>query len=169
VDLDAHLTGPEPGAVASFLNEADRFHIYWNNQQTADGVAVLDIDDVTSYGPETVTIKPSAGSSQLRPGLYRYTVFQFEGLGTLLDSASVDLYIGNNPVRQFRPQDSSGAETFVAGSKGNLWTVFELSVDAAGSVSVYPVKTLSHTGASSGVTRRAASANAEPANILYGQ
>jgi hypothetical protein len=170
VDLDAHLTGPEPGVAAESIHEADRFHIYWDSQTAADGVAVLDIDDVTSFGPETVTIKPPTGAAQLRPGVYRYTVYQYEGLGTLLDGASVDLYIGNSPVRQFRPQDSSGAETLLADTEGNIWTVFELNVDNTGAVTVYPIKTLTHSSAgSSGVTRRTANTNAEPVNILYAQ
>ncbi len=168
IDLDAHLTGPEPGVEAGFVNEADRFHIYWDNQTTADGVAVLDIDDVTSFGPETVTIKPPTDSAQLRPGLYRYTVYQYEGSGTLLDGASVDLYIGNNAVRQFRPQDATGADALVADTEGNIWTAFELNVDTAGVVTVYPVNILSHMEpASSSVTRRTTHPRLEPVNILY--
>lgn len=169
VDLDAHLTGPEPGAVASGGNEADRFHIFWWNTATSDGVAVLDVDDTTSYGPETVTVTPPSGSSHLRPGLYRYTVYQYEGMSTLLNNTSVDLYVGNEPVRQFHPQGASGAASLVDGAQGNLWTAFEFEVDSTGVISVFPVNILSFDNNidSGGVTRRSAGSNQEPVDILY--
>jgi hypothetical protein len=129
-DLDSHLTGPQPGLSASSLNEANRFHVYfWN--ETSD-VANLDVDDTTSFGPETITISPPTDASALRPGVYRYSVHHYEGTSTMKD-AVVKLYVGNNAPRTFTPDAA-----MVTGTS-DLWTVFELSVDAAGRVSILPV------------------------------
>jgi hypothetical protein len=140
-DLDAHLTGPSPGLAASVENEADRFHVYWYNKSTTDSVAVLDVDDTTSYGPETVTISPPSGQSTLRPGIYRYSVHHFNdsyisgtaSSGTLSDNTTVELIVGTNS-RVFKAP---------VGAKGPLdvWTVFELNVDQTGHISILPVNT----------------------------
>jgi hypothetical protein len=144
VDLDAHLTGPQPGLAASDINVTDRFHIYWWEQSSSDGVAVLDVDDVTSFGPETVTISPPAGASHLRPGIYRYSVYHYEGSGTLADNATVNLLIGSSS-RTFTPPAGQ------LGGPGDVWTVFELSVAADGRITVLPVNTYTQAGGSSQV------------------
>ncbi len=46
-DLDSHMTGPM---------SSDRFHVYYGDEDSTDSLVNLDVDDVTSYGPETVTI-----------------------------------------------------------------------------------------------------------------
>jgi hypothetical protein len=140
-DLDAHLTGPSPNLAASSSNEANRFHIFWYNKSSNDGVAVLDVDDLTSYGPETVTISPPTGQSTLRAGIYRYSVHHYDDSyvsgtaspGTLSDNTTVELIVGTNS-RIFKAP---------AGAKGPLdvWTVFELNVDETGHISILPVNT----------------------------
>jgi hypothetical protein len=130
VDIDSHLTGPEPGLSASSLNEANRFHVYFWNESS--DVANLDVDDTTSFGPETITISPPSGANTLRQGVYRYSVHHYEGVSTMKD-AVVKLYLGNNAPRTFTPDAS-----LVTGTS-DLWTVFELTVGTAGHISVLPV------------------------------
>jgi hypothetical protein len=123
-DLDAHLTGPSNRGES-------RFHVYWWNASGSD-VAVLDIDDTTSYGPETMTISPPSGSGVLRPGLYRYSVHHYKGTGTISDNAKVELYIGDHPARIFTPPAYAPGDDTV-------WTVFELNVDENGEISMITV------------------------------
>lgn len=62
-DLDSHLTGPDASGA--------EFHVYYGNRNPAGADANLDVDDVTSYGPETVTI------TDLHPGTYEYHVLDY--------------------------------------------------------------------------------------------
>ncbi len=64
-DLDSHL----------ICNGNDNFHVYFGNKDSNDGNASLDIDDVTSYGPETTTVKVQAGNS------YIYAVHNYSDKG----------------------------------------------------------------------------------------
>jgi uncharacterized protein YfaP (DUF2135 family) len=50
-DLDSHLVGPDVSG--------EKFHIYYSNMSYYSNdvkMADLDLDDVSSYGPETTTI-----------------------------------------------------------------------------------------------------------------
>ena len=69
-DLDSHLTGPN----ANYPGE--QFHVYYSEKSTWDDeldevAANLDLDDTTSYGPETTTIYLP------QDGVYVYTVHDF--------------------------------------------------------------------------------------------
>lgn len=141
-DLDSHLTGPTAASNGTAADTTNRFHIYYSSK-TVD-VAALDVDDTSSYGPETVTISPPAGASTLRPGLYRYSVHHYSGSNTITTSdASVSLKYGNI-TRTYSPP--SGA----VGSR-DLWTVFELLVNSAGQITVYPVNSLTADQSASAV------------------
>lgn len=110
-DLDSHLTGPIPGS-------GGRFHVYWraSGSLTSSPFAELDIDDVTSFGPETITI------AQRFDGTYRYSVHdwtnRFESFSTGLaeSGATVRVFQGAVEVASFTPPDQDGT----------VWTVFEL-------------------------------------------
>lgn len=108
-DLDSHLTGPIEGSES-------RFHIYYRNKgsSTSSPYAQLDHDDVTSYGPETITIYRQFD------GVYRYSVHHYFGSGSLTttSSAHVAVYKGSTLWREF-DVPSSGS--------GSVWTVFELN------------------------------------------
>ena len=112
-DLDSHLTGP----VAN--NAGSRFHIYFGNKGSAtlSPFSRLDVDDTSSFGPETITI-----SSQFQ-GTYRYYVHNFSNRSnanstSLGDSsAKVTVYQGDEPPRVFN----------VPSGVGTTWSVFELS------------------------------------------
>jgi hypothetical protein len=106
-DLDAHLTGP-------ILNSAARFHVFFGDRGIllAPPFAVLDVDEMSGFGPETITM------SQQIAGVYRYYVNNFSGTPLLRSStARVDVYQGNTLIRQFFPPQQDG----------EYWTVFELS------------------------------------------
>lgn len=146
IDLDAHLTGPQLGLTATDSNETERFHVYWPDDYrvSSDGAANLDVDDTDSYGPETITISPPSGASNLRPGIYRYSVQHYAGSGNL-SGARVKLILSDTDTRSFTPDPNkltgSFITTFEDGTSmwGDIWTVFELNISDSGQVSVLPV------------------------------
>lgn len=84
-DLDSHLWVPLGGET--------HFHVaFWNKGTlTTSPYAELDVDDVTSFGPETITLLPNYD------GQYVYAVHHWSGTGTLAtSSAVVQIYSGNN-------------------------------------------------------------------------
>lgn len=145
-DLDAHLTGPAPGAPKTFNNEVDRFHIYFSNKK--NDVAILKIGEFSQTKPEVVTIfPPQKNTKTLRTGLYRFTVHNFKGSGTIVESkAKVRLQIGNDPEQLFTPppiKNSSPLSSRRINSSGErlgAWVVFELLVTDDGMVAVRPIQ-----------------------------
>ncbi|MBW6514088.1 MAG: carboxypeptidase regulatory-like domain-containing protein [Candidatus Syntrophosphaera sp.] len=111
-DLDSHITGPNPAG--------GRFHVYYANSDFYYNdvqYCALDYDDVTSYGPETITIYTQ------NDGLYRYSVHDYTNRYSTTSyalsnsGATVRVYFGSNLVQTF----------FVPSNQiGTLWTVFEL-------------------------------------------
>jgi hypothetical protein len=84
-DLDSHLWVPT--AVD------DHYHVaFWDKGNlTTTPYAELDVDDVTSFGPETITLLPNY------EGQYVYAVHHWSGTGTIAtSSAVVQIYAGNN-------------------------------------------------------------------------
>jgi Carboxypeptidase regulatory-like domain len=131
-DLDSHMTGPDAYSDGSTTDEINRFHCYFGSR-THD-VAGLDVDDVTSYGPETITVTPPAGSGTLREGLYRYSVHHYSGITDISNSsASVSLQVGGNSYTYTPPAGSPGDDA--------VWTVFEIVVNSSGYATIYPVNT----------------------------
>lgn len=112
-DLDAHLTGPD--------SAGGRFHVYFGNMGSLDSnpYAALDVDDVTSFGPETISI------TRVRPGTYRYSVHDFTNRNATPDSPSHALAESGAEVEVF-VQDTLAAEFFPPNEDGTLWTVFEI-------------------------------------------
>ena len=111
-DLDSHMTGPAaPG------DSSGRFHVYYGHKQYEFGgtrYVDLDLDDVTSYGPETTTIRNKTA------GVYRFSVHNFSGESPLSTSrAQVKLYQGNTLRATFNVPGTNGT--------ANLWTVFEIN------------------------------------------
>ena len=123
-DLDSHLTGPRM--------DGSRFHVYFS-QKTAPGDAALDVDDVTSFGPETITMH------FLRPGTYRYSVHDYTNRAASSSSAlrnsgaTVLLEVNGMCYRYERPRGN-----------GTLWTVFEIMVENNGNVRVQEVNRMSY-------------------------
>lgn len=113
-DLDSHLTGPV--AVGDTTIAGGRFHTYFSNKQYSyNGLkyADLDLDDVSSYGPETTTIYRPTG------GIYRFSVHNFSNESPFSTSGGkVRLYKGAALLASFNAPTRTAT--------GNVWTVFEL-------------------------------------------
>jgi hypothetical protein len=106
-DLDSHLTGP--------TGDGDRFHVFYANLVVEN--ANLDRDDVTSFGPETITIET------FEDGLYRYSVHDYtnrnasQSFALSESGAQVNVYQGDTLVKTFNVPTNT---------EGTLWTVFEM-------------------------------------------
>jgi hypothetical protein len=114
VDLDSHLAGPAA--------TGGRFHAYYSAQNPAGSSVELDVDDTSSFGPETFTI------SALRPGSYRYWVHDFSNrnnsTSTALSqqsAARVTIYRGTGSGTV-----TVGVYNVPTGRAGNAWVVFDL-------------------------------------------
>ena len=107
-DLDSHLEG--------VTDSGSSFHIYFSNKSASDGngiIADLDLDDTSSYGPETTTIHNLNGK-------YTFFVNNFTpSTGTLEGSgAKVSVYLPGQPVQVFNIGDGS--------IDGYNWYIFTL-------------------------------------------
>jgi uncharacterized protein YfaP (DUF2135 family) len=107
-DLDSHLTGP--------TSSGSTFHIYFGSKSYSESskkIADLDLDDTSSYGPETTTIyNPIKGE-------YVFYVYNWSGNPDIKSSgATVKVFNGNSnePAYVF-PIPLTGA--------GRYWTVFK--------------------------------------------
>lgn len=108
-DLDSHLWVP--------LGSETHFHVaFWNKGTlSASPYAELDVDDVTSFGPETITLLPNYD------GQYVYAVHHWSGLQTLATSgAVVQIYAGNNLTHAIDAPSGTCAEDW-------WWWVGELN------------------------------------------
>ncbi len=118
-DLDSHLTYYENGVQL--------MHVYYGNRRgVIDGktVAALDLDDVTGYGPETVTLTVDVG--EIGEGVFRYSVHDFSSGSSV---SSTRLSYSNAVVRVYNGNEL--VETYVVpqNEKGTVWPVFSLSKD----------------------------------------
>lgn len=103
-DLDSHL----------WLPASRSFHVYYANKGNCNAhpYACLDVDDVTSYGPETVTLR------QRYAGKYVYAIYNYSGESAITGSgARVQVYGANGLVADFRVPTSGS---------GRWWYVFDL-------------------------------------------
>lgn len=125
-DLDSHLTGP--------LLDGARFHMFYpyaHGGSPWPSYVTLDVDDVSSYGPETTTI------IQQIPGLYRFSVHDYS------DRFSTNSTALSNSGAQVRVYGAAGVIAWFnvpANTGGTLWTVFELS-----GAQITPVNTMTYT------------------------
>lgn len=119
-DLDSHLWGPT--AI-----EGEQFHIYFGSDTATvnDIVMFLDVDDITSYGPEVISIPEFP-----LPGTYTYKVHNYSNTPEIdSGTAKVELVI-NNQRRVFTPP---------RGGVQDLWYVFDLVVSETGRVEIVEV------------------------------
>lgn len=113
-DLDSHTFGPLPGG--------DSFHMYYPYAQSNSGSpwpqqVTLDLDDVTSYGPETTTLL------QQMPGVYQFVVHDFTNR---LSTSTTALSTSGAIVRVYNEQGLVVWFPVPTGQEGTLWTVFEM-------------------------------------------
>lgn len=123
VDLDSHFFGVADDALI------DDFHVYYSQKDAVmgDSYIYLDVDDISSFGPEVVSI-----SSFTVPGTYRYAVHHYSGLSDIAASpARVELNL-------------NGVETIYAPPAGEpslCWAVFDIVVASNGAISVNTIST----------------------------
>lgn len=130
-DEDSHLVGPTPGGTTFHTWYADREH-YFNGELYAD----LDHDDVTSYGPETTTIRKRID------GVYTFYVHNYsrngaDGTETLRNSgAKVEIYdASGTPLKTYHIPAGSGDELY--------WYVFDMTI-AGGQITFADKNTLTN-------------------------
>ena len=116
-DLDSHIVTPS-GA-----------HVYYASRGslTAAPYAGLDVDDVSSYGPEVVTL------TRLMVGTYKYYIYNYSGYNAgpiAAASARVELNIPGRAPELFTPPSAGELPTT------RSWLLFELDVDALCTVTV---------------------------------
>ena len=114
-DLDSHLVGP---TVAG--DSADYFHVYFAHKVYYDldreVNASLDVDDTSSYGPETVTVFNVQSDKP-----YYYSVHDFtnghnpESTEMSFSGANVKVYQGATLVKEYNVPSNQA---------GNVWNVF---------------------------------------------
>ncbi|MBQ8502759.1 MAG: carboxypeptidase regulatory-like domain-containing protein [Clostridia bacterium] len=112
-DIDSHLVGP-------VLNSSEQFHVFFNDKtEYYDDVimADLDLDDTTSYGPETTTIYNSV------EGVYRFSVHNYSDRG---DYSSTTLSQSGAYIEVYKGTESVASYVFsVPYGVGTIWNVFD--------------------------------------------
>ena len=102
-DLDSHIVYPDN-------------HIYFDSMTGAD--AQLDVDDTTSYGPETITLERKHDGERYVYAVHDYTNGDNPGLALSKSSAKVFVYVGQTLIRTYYVPTNQ---------VGNLWTVFAIT------------------------------------------
>ena len=117
-DVSAVLTWAEnPDDLDSHLVKYDAdgnklYHIYFGHQTDVD--ANLDVDDVSSYGPETITINNVDENSR-----YVYAIYHFSGTGSITTTSAAQVTLQTNGVNTTYYAPTSG--------EGQWWKVFEIN------------------------------------------
>lgn len=107
LDLDLHTVYPGN-------------HIYFQSKKGQD--AFLDVDDTTSYGPETITIKKRHVGAKYVFAIHDYSHEGRHGLRALANSqAKVMVYVGKSLIRAY----------YVPKKMGELWVLFGVDGNGA--------------------------------------
>jgi uncharacterized protein YfaP (DUF2135 family) len=124
-DLDSHLVGPN--------GSGGRFHCYYASPNPVAFVR-LDVDDVTSFGPETVTVSQVSGA--FVAGTYNYYVHNYSGSPAFnTSSAVITVFAAGAQVAQY----AVGAATGDPAQR--YWSVFGFTLTASGAgASIAPVQ-----------------------------
>ncbi len=107
-DLDSHLVGR--------TSNGNAFHVYYANKNAydnSDRICNLDVDDTSSYGPETVTIKADSAYP------YYYYVHVYTSSGVFANSeAQVKVYQGDALLATYNVPPTT--------SSNKYWNVFAI-------------------------------------------
>ena len=144
-DLDSHLETPP-------IN-GQTHHIYYVNRGTTNGppFAELDVDDVTSFGPETITI------TQFSPGTYHYYIHNYSTTPDFnVSDATCAIYTSAGLVAQVRVPSTPTTDDYwyvarIDGASGNITIVNSFSnntpvVVGAPSVTLNPQSVTTNAG-----------------------
>ncbi|MBE3084603.1 MAG: S8 family serine peptidase [Bacteroidetes bacterium] len=112
-DLDSHLVGPSPSGGT--------FHIYYRNKNYYYSSTLydnLDVDDTTSYGPETTSVYIGLD------GTYTFYVHDYSNK---IRSSSTALSTSGAQVKIYVAGQSSQIVYNVPNQQGTLWTVCSIT------------------------------------------
>lgn len=112
-DLDSHLFTPYDSTFGDTT-----YHIWYGNKQDSVGNN-LDVDDTSSYGPETMTIPA------LKNGLYKYYVADFTNCCMDFPS-SYDMSNSGATVNVYTEGGLAASFAVPANRPGVIWEVFEI-------------------------------------------
>ncbi|HWV15233.1 MAG TPA: tetratricopeptide repeat protein [Cellvibrio sp.] len=103
-DLDSHILYPNN-------------HVYFSSMEGTD--AALDVDDTSSYGPETITVNRKHEGERYVYAVHDYSNGSATNSSALSNSgAKVFVYVGQTLVRTYYVPKNK---------KGNLWTAFAVT------------------------------------------
>lgn len=129
-DLDIHLSGPD--------GQGERFHLFYNNRAPVPYVSIS-VDDINSFGPETLTISKSAGA--FVAGDYHVWVHNFVR-STFVDSNAVITVLRMDPLGVPTQLTRQEVQFATGDPADDAWHVVNLDVGVGGSVAVTVVQTL---------------------------
>lgn len=139
-DLDSHLTAN--------LSDSSQYHVYYSQKNPSPEYANLDVDDTSSYGPETVTITNFDSLYNKKYAVHDYTNRSSESSTALSNSgATVSVYKGEQVLRTFYVPTNIG---------GTEWDVF--AFDANGNI--VPINSMKYCYSPSDVLASSTSAQA---------
>jgi len=132
-DLDLHMSGPDGGS--------GRFHAYYSNTNPVSFV-FLDLDDTSSFGPETMTV--SAADGQFVVGDYHVWVHKFSSTPAFnVSGATVTIFAGGAQLAQYALSGAPSDEAV------DIWEVVHFTLDADGNVTALgPVNAFSSASSS---------------------
>lgn len=146
-------------------------HVYFSNKKGAD--SFLDVDDTTSYGPETITINKRHAGAKYVFAIHNYSANGKYGTTTLsaASQAKVFLYVGESLIKSYYVP---------AQKKGALWVLFAIDengavtdinnvVDIAASTDIQPYLRQVTQRNDFGIPTRTAADNAAKAKELVKQ
>lgn len=113
-DIDSHFTGPTA--------DGNRFHVYYSSKSYKDDYndVSLDRDDVSSYGPETVTV-----IKQIENGTYTYGVHNYTDR-SLDEDNKFNLSKSQATVKVYKGDQLLSTYNVPIDREGNVWRVFEI-------------------------------------------
>jgi hypothetical protein len=117
-DLDSHVTGPD--------GSGGRFHVYYGS--SSFGNTMLDLDDTSGSGPETITVHAATAAAQ---GMYRYSVHNYSDQST---AGAQGIATSPTRVQVYGPQGLLRTYVAPAAASGNTWRVFDLTVQGTSGV-----------------------------------
>jgi hypothetical protein len=107
-DLDAHFV------------KKDEYHISFRNMKSAaDGTAMLDRDDMDSYGPETITVKQVSKDAE-----YEFFVHDYSNRSS---ASSTALSRSKSTVKVFAEGRLMNVFKISQNEQGNSWRVFRIN------------------------------------------
>jgi hypothetical protein len=130
-DLDLHASGPD--------GSGGRFHAAWFDKTPVPHVQ-LDIDDVSSYGPETMAFKIRADlGGVFVAGTYRVWVHDYTNrFGTpVWDVSGAEVAFNGlgGQLADYLVSTAVAANGGTVQADWDLWRVFQFDLDAAGGIS----------------------------------